>query len=167
MSSVGVKGVIGHPRDLFRCADNWRLVAAIAANPVDAITKRRIGDVFEVPSHHVFYPVSGSDSNVSASRGSDAGIAFRSMSASAKSLAAAVIFSRGIPRQFVDPFLCSVGIASETFVNDKLPDEEFDWVRHVAAGWQFMHWLTYQPSASIREQAQRRYTALSSSQSGK
>ncbi|TWU62522.1 hypothetical protein V7x_42570 [Crateriforma conspicua] len=39
-------------------------MAGITANTVDAVAKRRVSNVLEVPGHQILYPVHGSNSNV-------------------------------------------------------------------------------------------------------
>lgn len=124
ISSVGVNGVIGHPCDFFGGTNNGRFVSVVAAHLVDAVTKRSVGNVFEIPRHQVLYAVSGGDSNVERI----ARLRCRNCLSIHQCVGQAFCCIGDLqPRdscQFINAFLCCVGITRETFVNDELRDEE-------------------------------------------
>lgn len=124
MSSVGVKGVIGHPRNFFRRANDRGFVSGIAANLVNAVTKRCVCNVFEVPRHQLLYAVSGGDSNVQRITRLRCGNCLSIHQCIGQFSGCLGDLQPWDSGQFINAFLCRIRITSKTFVNDELRHEK-------------------------------------------
>lgn len=122
ISSVGVNGSIAHPFDFFRSTNDWRLIASITTNAIDALAKCRIGDMLEVPRHQVLYAMHGRNSNVQCVSGLRCGDGLSLHQCVRQVFRSVGDVESSDAHKFIEAFLSRLRIACKAFVNDKLRD---------------------------------------------